>query len=538
MAAVSVLIPAFKLEYFMCSLMSACNQNYSDIEILVGDDTVDGVLHPIVEAIADPRVQYFHHGFRDGNKNAKVLWERASGRYVKWLFDDDYLFPDSIGLLRDALERNQGAPLAFHGRIFVNQHGKETGRPWAPQNGSEFRIDRQFLVDQMVANINNFVGEPSNVMLDRERVSFEDHALYGKHELKFLADVALYLNLAEKGGLIAVGGYHSAFRRHSSQNSTKGSPMFSAGLYEWEIFIRGEIARGNLDCSKSPELKNRLEGLYRSLGANLPEIRRLAEHLDDFDTMSSVEIGESSRFNGDIAYATQCVMDRLQLQRQSQQALTTKREACSCCDSSVEGWMNPPYPAPNTSFLADIRALDSSPSQKLCPVCGRSLQEREIVKVLKLICSKQSTKTIRVLGVGCDLGLEEVIAQLAGIHYSCTGDILDASTDIGTFDVVILYHQLDRVTDVQKYLEQVSTLMNTGAALISFHHRSSLLKATLDFSSAPAQDCAAEFFGSAELRRIFGADEVALMRQVNLLPIDLGINSQTFASFCPYGRMT
>ena len=93
MAIVSILIPAYKPEYLSRALVSARQQTFADIEILVGDDTADGALAPIVARQKDPRIRYFHHGFQSGLRNSQRLWELATGVFVKWLYDDYVFMP-------------------------------------------------------------------------------------------------------------------------------------------------------------------------------------------------------------------------------------------------------------------------------------------------------------------------------------------------------------------------------------------------------------------------------------------------------------
>src|SRR5258708_5307193 len=200
MAPVSILIPAFKPDYLGRALISAQQQTFEDIEILVGDDTPDGALEEIVRRIDDPRIQYLHHGFGDGTRNAQQLWERASGKYIKWLFDDDLLMPTSVAVLANALGEHPESALAFHGRVFIDSNDVVTFVPPALlKPGERGLIDRKFLVEQLLGQVHNFIGEPSNVMLRRDLVDAASFLDYGGLKLDFLADVAMFLNLAERG---------------------------------------------------------------------------------------------------------------------------------------------------------------------------------------------------------------------------------------------------------------------------------------------------------------------------------------------------
>ena len=238
---VSVIIPAFKPQYLVDAITSACEQSCADIEILVGDDTADGRLETIVTSVDDPRVSYHYNGFGDAELNLRRLWERSTGRYVKVLFDDDVLLPDSLTALVSALEAHPASVLAFHERVFINDAGDVIYVPPRILDDEEVvEVDRQTLVGGLLAPIGNFVGEPSNTLLRRELVDIETVYTYDGLKLDFLADVASYLNLSEQAPLVGVGGLLSAFRRHAAQSSHSSSPRISAGLYEWELIIRKE----------------------------------------------------------------------------------------------------------------------------------------------------------------------------------------------------------------------------------------------------------------------------------------------------------
>src|SRR3954452_18490488 len=244
---VSVIIPAFKAEHLVDALTSARQQTCADIEILVGDDTPDGRLETIVTSVDDPRVSYHYHGFGDAELNLRSLWERSTGRYVKVLFDDDVLLPDSLTALVSALEAHPASVLAFHERVFINDAGEVILTPPRILDDEEVvEVDRQTLVGGLLAPIGNFVGEPSNTLLRRELVDIETVYTYDGLKLDFLADVASYLNLCEGAPLVGVGGGLSAFRQHAAQSSHSAAPRISAGLHEWELMIRKESEARNL----------------------------------------------------------------------------------------------------------------------------------------------------------------------------------------------------------------------------------------------------------------------------------------------------
>src|SRR3954447_19838706 len=311
---VSVIVPAFKPQHLVDAITSAREQTCADIEILVGDDTPDGRLETIVTSVDDRRVSYHYHGLGDAELNLPGLWERSTGRYVKVLFDDDVLLPDSLTALVSALEAHPASVLAFHERVFINEAGNVfLTPPRILDDGEVVEVDRQTLVGGLLAPIRNFVGEPSNTLLRRELVDIETVYTYDGLKLDFLADVASYLNLAEQAPLVGVGGCLSAFRKHAAQSSHSSSPRISAGLYAWELIVRKECEAGNLDDRQREVAWQSLRSMYAPYVRALPEIARFASRLDGLVANGTAGLRSSESFENDLQTARTAVASRVAL---------------------------------------------------------------------------------------------------------------------------------------------------------------------------------------------------------------------------------
>jgi hypothetical protein len=369
MATVSILIPAFKPDYLSRALASARCQTFKDIEILVADDTATGKLRDIVTAVDDPRVRYFHHGFQDGLRNTHELWERANGEYIKWLYDDDFLLPTSVEALVGALRKRPESALAFHDRVFIdsNDNVTEVPPPLVSEGGDMALLDRSFLTQNMVGKMFNFVGEPSNTMLVRNKVDMSSVMTYRSHELIFLTDAATLLNLAERAPLVAVRGYLSGFRRHAAQQSGQQSPIMSAGIYEWELLMRGEAASGHLVGAALAEAKNKLKQFYiHAIGnLHLRELEPLLANLDELTGSAPEALLESPRFLADLANARTIMTARRQAAREPNPSATAASERPgNGVGVSVQTPLRPGPRAQQTTLLrTDLSAPQTAPSR-------------------------------------------------------------------------------------------------------------------------------------------------------------------------------
>lgn len=535
MAIVSILIPASRADYLGRALASAQNQTFDDIEILVGDDTPDAALRSIVDGIDDARIQYFHHGFDDAKRNAHALWRRANGKYVKWLAGEDMLMPTSVELLVHALRQHPESVLAFHGRVLIDERDAVVHTPpLILKVGERGLVGRDLLVKEMVGQLNNFVGEPSNVLVDRERVSEADLFAYRSFKLDYLGDVAMFLNLAERAPLVAVGGYWSMLRRRPDHVDPAGSPNYSAGLYEWELFVRGEAAAGRLGGIDLLEAANRLRQLYTPRADRLPEISRLLANIGELSTGATHELFEAERFQSDLEHARANVVARMAQSKQtasaasaasavpavtSTQAPSVKQPTqniCAVCEQQVENWLPHPHRF-DRSFLEHIEPIGSTLERHLCPKCGCNDRERHVWLYLAFSGLLENASQMRILHIAPEAGIEPRIRRLAPLEY-VAGDLFPRTPghrkiDVealdfpdGYFDLIICNHVLEHVNDPAAALAQFHRCLKPGGHLVAQTPYSPVLKYTFELTRAPSAQFATRYFGQADHVRFFGAN--------------------------------
>ena len=87
----------------MTALRSVLAQTFRDFEVLIGDET--GAFAPTAAAIGDARVDYHKNESRLGySGNHVALLDRAKGRYLAVLHDDDWWEPTYLASMVDVLE--------------------------------------------------------------------------------------------------------------------------------------------------------------------------------------------------------------------------------------------------------------------------------------------------------------------------------------------------------------------------------------------------------------------------------------------------
>lgn len=115
--------PAHEVER---SVRSVLAQDFGDFELLIGDET--GAAASLVAALADPRIDYRHNPERLGfSANHVALLDRARGRYLTVLHDDDRWEPTFLSRLVAVLEGDGEIGLACCGVTLDRGGGDGTG---------------------------------------------------------------------------------------------------------------------------------------------------------------------------------------------------------------------------------------------------------------------------------------------------------------------------------------------------------------------------------------------------------------------------
>lgn len=209
------------------ALDSAVGQTLAGCELLVVDDASRDETVGLLQAFAAPRLRLHRNATPLGiPRNWNECLQRAEGGYVKFLFQDDVLYPRAVEALVAALERVPEAPLAFGRRdlwlesgtdVFGRAYGEELARFYAAVGPLVRAAD---LVEAALAQGRdltvNVVGEPSFVLLRREaalRAGGFDPAFMQ------LADWELWLRLARTGPLVFVDESVGRLRVHERSQS-------------------------------------------------------------------------------------------------------------------------------------------------------------------------------------------------------------------------------------------------------------------------------------------------------------------------------
>ena len=241
---VSVVIPAYKPTWFETALLSACQQTYEPLEIIVCDDSASPLIASVVERVAKTtaipiRYQHNQNALFELHNTVECI-RLARGHYVKFLHDDDVLHPDCVEQLVAVMEANPGISMASSRRTRIDSDGQPIPDVLAttPLFPMDVQLDGKELVSWLVDHTLNFIGEPSCVLCRREDlVAFGDQLMsLNGHGIEWVGDLSLYVKLLQMGNLALLAKPLCMFRVSSEQFSQQGRDLPGIGNQGHDTF--------------------------------------------------------------------------------------------------------------------------------------------------------------------------------------------------------------------------------------------------------------------------------------------------------------
>lgn len=232
---VSIVVPTYNgALYLKECLRSALNQTFTDIEIVVVDDCSTDRTWDMAEAFSKrhKRIRAFRNPVRQGlagNWNRSI--QHCTGRWIKFLFQDDVLDQTCIQRMLEAAKPKGtvSSPFVVCDRRFIMERGvPEILRDFYENRVAPIREifpgrdripAREFskaILEQGVGE--NFIGEPSSVMLRRE-LCF-DYAGFNPN-LIHLCDLEYWTRIGTHEGMGYVPEPLNSFRVHSRSASAR-----------------------------------------------------------------------------------------------------------------------------------------------------------------------------------------------------------------------------------------------------------------------------------------------------------------------------
>lgn len=249
---VSILIPTSNRPvYFEQALRSALAQTYSNIEIVISDNSENTLTEQIVTRyLAQPggsKIRYHRNPKNIGPiANQQQVLRLANGEYINYLNDDDLFHPQKIQRMMEFLLGHPGVVLVSSQRRVIDAKGKQiyvpplwTFKKLAPRDTV---IQGRAMMEMMLRNETNYLGEPTTVLFKRSALTEPFGVLAGK-QVFFAVDFASWISILTQGNAGILVQPLSYLRYHSTQLS-QNKYVRKVGEIDYKTFERFAALHG------------------------------------------------------------------------------------------------------------------------------------------------------------------------------------------------------------------------------------------------------------------------------------------------------
>ena len=218
---VTIGIPSYNRadSYLKQAVLSAVNQTYPNIEIIISDNCSLDNTEEVIRGINDPRIRYFKQSNNIGGlNNANFCVEQAKGDYFLLLHDDDLIDYDFISVCMEAVNYDVNYGIILTGTRVIDSGGRIIGEA---ENKVVGLSTKDFFMGWFDNKLPIYLCSTLfNTRRLKEMGCFR--SLKNLHE----DSVALF-QLAAKFGRKDVRDVKASFRRHSENSGS------SASISDW-----------------------------------------------------------------------------------------------------------------------------------------------------------------------------------------------------------------------------------------------------------------------------------------------------------------
>ncbi|MEB0219901.1 glycosyltransferase family 2 protein, partial [Pseudomonas sp. AB12(2023)] len=246
---VSIVIPAYNPRFFQRTLHSALNQTYSNYEVVICDDCRTDGIKVVVDSFSGfstVPVRYIKNPQRLGfAANLLKCLSEATGEFIKFLCDDDQLFPLCLESQMKGFTGYKNINLVLGQRYFWD--ADDVQLPDRIGNIPLSHVDSLFNGEDVLGVLqhfpNNFLGGLSSALMRSSVVQEYLPTLAEGNQFVALLDLMLYSCLMRRGNMVALTSVLIIERLHNDRLSRQ-QLMIDAMADEIPLAIEFLEARG------------------------------------------------------------------------------------------------------------------------------------------------------------------------------------------------------------------------------------------------------------------------------------------------------
>ena len=204
--AFTVGIPTYNRSRLLVDAVeSALGQDFCDFEVLIVDDASTDDTVQVAEALCrrDPRVRFERNPVNLGQAgNWRRICELASGRWVKFLMDDDLLVQGCLRAMADAARRFPACSLITC--LSVDFRDEAFPAAWSGRRYAPERLVAPEVLGKATVRWGNLIGCPTNVAIRADALAACAEVWDATVRIVWGLDAIGFLRAATIGGMVAL----------------------------------------------------------------------------------------------------------------------------------------------------------------------------------------------------------------------------------------------------------------------------------------------------------------------------------------------
>lgn len=230
---VSVLMPVYNGEkYVLNAINSVLYQTYKNFELIIINDGSTDSSNIIISGINDSRIIYIEN---EDNQNKGLFYthnrliEKSSGEYIKFVHQDDLLYPNTLEQFVILMENHKDVAYAAAPSEFIDENGISMGTfPWGLELEKKWAPNELTVISRRIGNI---IGNPPSVFFRStllKDIRFDEN-------LKNSSDWKVLLDLAEAFPVYTLTKALTKYRIHNESQSTNNHTSVITAREDMEI---------------------------------------------------------------------------------------------------------------------------------------------------------------------------------------------------------------------------------------------------------------------------------------------------------------
>ncbi len=289
---VSILIPTHnRPKYFEIALQSALSQTYSNIEIIISDNSENTQTWTVASRYLGEKKDIYYLRTKEtiGLENFYNAYKLATGDYIAYLMDDDIFHAEKVSRMVDCFLGNPTVGLVTSFRQLIDSEGKFL--PPVPSTekllSTDAVISGKSIGRYMLEHGSNVIGEPTTAMVRRTDIP-KGLGWYRGKQYRLLTDVATWLSILEENDCAYLSDPLSYFRLHNGQDQKRSENVrWNASLEWFELLIDAHKNKQFLDDPlRTKKIINakldNFKAILKAQASNEEEFMQLNQKIESF----------------------------------------------------------------------------------------------------------------------------------------------------------------------------------------------------------------------------------------------------------------